>query len=152
MADVHRSAVRLLFEYEGGEIRLRRRQWVAMVAPASDDFAGDQEKQEPRAGAWVDLLDREGRVRYRRLLGENPIAAHVSVYTGDAKRPFEIRKTTPRGDFMIVVADIPDAESVAIYAGDPEVEGHAEAREIARFGLKEGEQRNDDEREKDGPR
>jgi hypothetical protein len=145
MAEFHRSAIRLYFEFEGTDVRLSRRQWVSMIAPASDELPKDSSEQQARAGSWVDLLDRDGRVVYRRVLGESPIAAHVSVYTGDAKQPFENLKTAPRGDFMVVVADIPDAETVAFFAGDPEVEGHAEAHEIARFPLK------DDDRGADEP-
>jgi hypothetical protein len=156
MADFHRSAVRLLFEFEGTNVTLRRRQWVGMVAPASDEFPKDQSEQEPRAGAWIDLLDREGRIVYRRQFGESPIAAHVSVYTGDEKQPFENLKTAPRGDFMVIVADIPDAETIAFYAPDPEVEGHGEAKEIARFRLRDEQQGDepdkDDDRGKDGPK
>jgi hypothetical protein len=149
MAEIYRSAIRLLFEFEGTDVRLVRRQWLAMVAPASDPFPEDVAKAEPRAGAWIDLLDEQGRIVYRRAFGESPIAAHVSVYTGGEKQPFENLKTAPRGDFMVVVADIPSAETVAFFAPDPEVEGHGEAKEIARFALKEREPQDDDPRKGD---
>jgi hypothetical protein len=136
---INRSSVRLLFGYEGREVQLLRKQWLDMVAPASDPIPKEGQEREARAGFWVDLLDSEGRVLYRQVLGENPIAFAVSVYTGDEARPFEMQKLAePRGEFIILVPDLPAAETVALHGSPPEEEGFtAAAEEIARFALKD---------------
>ena len=136
----HRSSIRLLFGYEGRDVRLVRRQWLTMVPPPSDPLPKQGERDEPRAGSWIDLLDREGRVLYRKILGESPIAGSVSVYTGDREHPFSMQKLAePRGEFTVVVPDIPEAESIALIGGPPDEEGFAEATELARFRLKDSD-------------
>ncbi len=135
---IHRSAVRLLFAFEGRDVRLLRKQWLSMVAPPSDRFPKRDERQEPMAGFWVDLLDGEEQVVYRRVFGENPMSAGIAVYTGDKDHPFTMQRTAePKGDFMVVVPDIPEATSVALFGSPPAQEGFAAAEELARFGLKE---------------
>ena|SRR5947207_10884926 len=140
-----RSSIRLLFGYEGREVRLLRKQWLDMIAPPSDPIPKEREEREPRAGFWVDLLDAEGRVLYRKVFGESPIAFAVSVYTGDKERPFQMQKLEdPTGEFIVVVPDLPGAESAALYGSPPEEEGFATAaEEIARFGIKDSDEEVD---------
>ena len=49
---VNRSAVRLLFGYEGREVRLLRKQWLDMIAPPSDPLYHRKNGLTSRNSEW----------------------------------------------------------------------------------------------------
>jgi hypothetical protein len=126
---------RLVFFYEGDNVRLVSRQRVVMKVPPSDPptLKGDQ------AGFWVEVRDSEERVLYRRVM-PNPIASGVEVRSDDPERPLSWRELKePRGSFTLLVPDI-GATSSLVLLGSPGGRGAptGPAKEIARFDLSVG--------------
>lgn len=125
-------ALRLMFSYEGRDVRLVSRQSVEMVTPPSDPIR----VQEGQAGFWYELRDAEGRTLYRRVI-QNPIKFAVEVRSDDPKRPLMWQKVSePRGSFVLLMPDLKQAYTLVLFGSPPEPEAAAEpAKEIARFNL-----------------
>ncbi|MFF7993507.1 hypothetical protein ACFZDG_27420 [Kitasatospora xanthocidica] len=131
--DTH--AVRLIFEYEGTEIRLVSRQRVEMTSPPSDrlDDAGVTQ------GFWAELRDSRSNTLYRRVL-HAPVRHDAEVFSEDpgqsvARIPVE----TPRGAFAVLVPDIAAADYVALVSSPLGREAaFAPAADVARFALRPG--------------
>ncbi len=127
------SAVRLIFSYEGDDIRLISRQRVNVVAPASEPPEGDLER---RAGFWLEVRDEAGQALRRQLM-QDPIRHDVEVFADDPDRSVaRIPLERPSGVFAVLIPEIEEADHVALI-GTPleERPALARAREIARFSL-----------------
>jgi hypothetical protein len=142
-------AYRVVFEYEGDQIRKVSQQRIEMSAPPSHSIEGHQNE----VGFWYELRDANDKPVYRRVI-QNPIQSTAEVFSPDGsivRRPVE----KPRGVFHIVVPEISEAATLVLVgtpqpapvpAGPPADEksrppiprvGTQAAREIARFSLKE---------------
>ncbi|HEV3401408.1 MAG TPA: hypothetical protein VG078_06260 [Acidimicrobiales bacterium] len=127
-------AVRLIFAYEGGDLRLVSRQRVDMVTPPTVAPAG------PAAGGgvWAELRDVRGQVLERRAVPEFP-RPNVEVF-GPAPAPSVSRAPVerPSGAFAVLLPEVAGADHVALLAA-PEPTGPAteagEARELLRVDL-----------------
>ncbi len=130
-----RRALRLIFAYEGFNVRLLSSQRLEMTTPPSDPFPGEEGPRE-QTGFWFELDDANGRPLYRRVL-DNPIKFSVSLLSDDPEHRFTNQMIQdPRGDFMLIVPDLDQAATLALFSS-PEREGYPEpAKEIARFDLK----------------
>lgn len=136
------SALRLVFEYEGENVRLTSIQRVDVVPPPADPpLNGEQ------TGFWYELWDESGRVPYRRVTA-NPIRSSAEVLTDDEERPLAREDTgVMQGTFVLVAPALPEANAVALFASPPGVEGAAQpARLLATFDLT-GKRRGRGERE-----
>jgi hypothetical protein len=141
-------AYRVIFEYEGNEIRKVSQQRVAMTAPPSHSLSAGNE-----VGFWYELHDASDRPLYRRVM-QSPILTSVEVFSPDGsitRHPV----TNPRGAFQVIVPDLPHAVNLVLVATpEPTPEplgssaeerarapiprvGTSPAREIARFSLRE---------------
>jgi len=72
------GAVRLIFEYDGENVRLVSRQHVDMAPPPSDaldGFAGQK-------GFWAELRGADGGLLYRQVM-HDPIRRDVEVFSDD---------------------------------------------------------------------
>lgn len=133
------SVLRLTFSYRGQEIELVSTQAVDMKVPPADALRWD----ERSSGFWVVLRDDGGQPLYRRITAD-PIRTSVEFPSGDPKRPLARQNVaSPEGVFVVLVPDLPQARSVALFSssgagGDAQARTAVAAREIASFDLKRG--------------
>ncbi|WP_406224111.1 hypothetical protein [Streptomyces canus] len=141
----HPHAVRLIFEYEGTDIRLVSRQQVEMTPPPSDRLADQRSAQ----GTWVEVRDAGRNALYRRVL-HDPVRHDAEVFSEDPERSItRVPVETPRGTFAVLVPDIEAADHVAL-VGSPlgRTPGLAPPTEIARFAFRPGPDDDPDARER----
>lgn len=127
-------SLRLTFSYEGSDVRLVSMKSIEMLSPPSDPI----QTQEGQAGFWYELRDAEGLTLYRRVI-QNPIKFASEVRSDNPKRPLEWRKVIePRGDFVLIVPDLPQAKTVKLFSSPLEPEGTLmPASELTHFSLKQ---------------
>lgn len=103
-------ALRLLFEYEGDNVKLVSVQRLNMKAPPPQAPPPDT----PGHGAWFELRDAQGKSMYRRGI-HDLLSGDLEVLSDHAERPLaRVRPAQKRGVFYLVVPDIPEARSVAL--------------------------------------
>jgi hypothetical protein len=129
-----KHSLRLTFTYEAGSVQLNGAQRVAMTPPPSDPLqaAGDA------AGFWVELRDAAGRPLYRRI-HQNPVRFEMEHLTDEADRPLAWGTVDePRGVFVLIVPDLPAAQTVLLFSGPLGSESSGKpASELVRFDLKQ---------------
>jgi hypothetical protein len=133
------GSVRLIFEYDGDDVRLVARQTVDVVAPP-----GDPIEDQDRSGFWVELRARSEDVLYRQVLSD-PGRVHPEVFSPDpavgiARTP----EPQTSGAFSVLVP-AQEAGSHVVLMGSPSPPGsgmprmaaspEAPAEEIARFSI-----------------
>jgi hypothetical protein len=125
------SALRLIFEYEGENVRLTSIQRVELVAPSADSPADGEQ-----SGFWYELRDESGGVLYRRVTA-NPIRSSAEVLTEDEGRPLAREDmAVTQGAFVLVAPVLSEARTIALLASPPGIEGTDQAaRLIATFDL-----------------
>jgi hypothetical protein len=134
-----KRAIRLMFEYEGDQVRLVERWSMEKVIPPSDPT--DARAKRNQSGFWVEVQGARNRTLYR-LVRANPIETSVEVRTGDPDQPLA-RETVdqPRGTFFVLVPDLPGAEDVVLYSSPVDSRdaraATQPARELARFDLRQ---------------
>lgn len=129
------AAVRLIFEYEGTDIRLVSRQRVEMIPPPSDPLREEQDLH----GFWVEVRDAELRPLYRRVM-HPPVRHDAEVFSDDPGRSLaRVPVDEPKGAFAVLVPDIAEADHIALVSS-PLAPGAAlaPATEVARFALGPG--------------
>ena len=103
-------AVRLVFAYNGDEVRLESRQPVVMVAPPSDpvvDF-------DDQTGFWTEVRDAQGVVLHRQIM-HDPVRRDAEVFSPDPDRSIRrVPDERPSGLFWVVVPVVPGADHVAL--------------------------------------
>jgi hypothetical protein len=131
----HPHAVRLIFEYEGTDIRLVSRQRVEMIPPPGDRPADQRSAQ----GMWVEVRDAGRNALYRRVL-HDPVRHDTEVFSDDPERSVaRVPVERPRGTFAVLVPDLEAADHVAFVGSRlGRTPGLAPAAEIARFALRPG--------------
>src|SRR5437867_263827 len=103
-------ALRLLFEYEGNNVKLVSVQRLEMKAPPPQAPPPDV----PGHGAWFELRDREGKSMYRRVI-HDPLSGDLEVPSDNPERPLaRVKAPQKRGIFYLVAPDIPQARKVAL--------------------------------------
>jgi hypothetical protein len=129
------SAVRLIFSYEGNDIKLESRQRVNMVTPPGEPPESGPQEQ---SGFLVEVRDRAGRALRRQFL-HDPIRYDAEVFSDDPEQSVaRIPVERPSGVFVVVVPEMEDADYVALIGTPPEQRAaRGAAREIARFSLAE---------------
>ncbi|GAA0464260.1 hypothetical protein Ade02nite_31200 [Paractinoplanes deccanensis] len=121
-------AVRLVFEYDGDEVRMLSQQRVELTIPSAG---------EPAAGWRAELRTAEGGVLDRRGLPWIPLDAEVFAPGVDGE-PSVRRVPAERrtGVFTVLVPDLPEADHLALVddaGGPPETR---QVREILRVPLR----------------
>ena len=119
-------AMRLIFEYEGNQVRLVSQQPVEMAITGSDIAQVEQ------PGYYVDTRDARDRT-LARVPARNAFSASVEVFPEKPGEPISrVDVAQPRGAFTVVVP-IPE-DAPASRATSP-VEGDTQITELARFPL-----------------
>jgi hypothetical protein len=103
-------SVRLIFSYDGDDVRMESRQPVEMAAPPSDPVEGSQDE----TGFWTEVRDAQGTVLHRRIM-HDPVRREAEVFSPDPGRsivraPIE----RPQGAFAVLVPLVPEADHVAL--------------------------------------
>ncbi|MFB6560825.1 hypothetical protein ACFCYH_18465 [Streptomyces sp. NPDC056400] len=123
--------LRLIFEYEGTDIRLIFRQRVAMAPPMGGSLRECQDIEDP----WVvEVRDAEQQLLYQNVM-PNPIRHDAEVFSDDpdhslARVPVEV----PKGAFEVLIPDVEYADHVA-FISSPSQPQQATAEGEAHFSL-----------------
>lgn len=136
-----KRTLRLTFSYEQSSVQLTDIQRVAMTPPPADPL------QAPKgaAGFWVEVRDAAARPLYRRVT-QNPIRFAAEFPTDESDRPLAWGDLDePRGVFVLVVPDLPAAQTVLLFSSPLGPEGSGKpASELVRFDLKQFLQRKEE--------
>lgn len=123
--------LRLVFAYEGDDVRLLSAERVEMTPLPSDAL----EPVEKAAGFWYELRDGAERTLYRRI-AQNPMRTSAELLTDDPDRPLRrVEIPDPGGEFVLLTPDLDDAQTL-VFVGSPSGRAATESRELARFPLK----------------
>jgi hypothetical protein len=127
-----RGAIRLIFEYDGDEVRLVSRQRVDMFVPPTDELEG----YEGRQGVWVEIRGADGSTLHRRVL-HDPVRRDVEVFSEDpAQSIMRSPVERPAGTFFVIVPDLAGADHLALMNSRPGPPGsRAAATEMLRVPL-----------------
>ena len=124
-----RGAIRLIFEYDGDEIRLISRQHVDMLVPPTDALEGYEGQQ----GFWTEVRDTDGNTLHRQILTD-PIRRDAEAFSDDpAQSISRVPVERPAGVFVVVVPDLDTADHVALMNNPP---GPSELRTAASESLR----------------
>ncbi len=119
----HRKVLRLTFEYERDKVVLKEVQRVEMLVPASDPV----KEMRTCFGSWVDLVDSDGRVLFRRAFYLPPQQS-VEVFSPEPGRsPSRFNPPAHKGVFVVVVPDSEEGAGVALYHVPPVIDTTAES-------------------------
>ncbi len=103
-------AVRLIFAYDGDEVRLESRQPATMLAPAGDAVEGFDD----HTGFWTEVRDAQGTVLHRQIL-HDPMRSAAEVFSPDPDRSIRrVPDERPSGVFWVVVPVVPGADHVSL--------------------------------------
>jgi hypothetical protein len=129
-----KHALRLTFSYERSNVQLNAVQRVTMRPLPADPLQVPQNA----AGFWVELRDAADRPLYRRVT-QNPVRFAAEFPTGESDRPLAWGDLDePRGAFVLVVPDLPAAQTVLLFSSPLGSEGSGKpASELVRFDLKQ---------------
>lgn len=110
-----RRAIRLVFEYEGDEVRLVSQSRIEKVLPQTDQSADALEFR----GTWSEVRDADGATLDRRVLVD-PMPRDAEVFPEQLGA--EIRREPlerPSGVFTLLVPDVEGADHVAVLSNSP---------------------------------
>jgi hypothetical protein len=110
-----RRAIRLVFEYEGDEVRLVSQARIEKVLPQTDQSADASESR----GTWSEVRDADGVTLDRRVLVD-PMPRDAEVFPEQlgeeiGREPIE----HPSGVFTVLVPDLAGADHVAVLSNAP---------------------------------
>jgi hypothetical protein len=128
------SAVRLIFEYEGDDVRLVSSQAVDMVVPPGDPVAADTTPP----GVLAEVRQADGTTLYRKSVGQL-LRSDVEVFSDDPARSITRAPVDrPSGTFVLVIPDDEAADHLALVANSPEAGARMATRELLRVPLGSG--------------
>ncbi|XES78099.1 MAG: hypothetical protein ACBZ72_04295 [Candidatus Bathyarchaeia archaeon] len=134
------NALRLTFEYDRDKIRLVNRHSVNMIVPPPTTTP----LTEKHSGFWIEIKDSEGKVLFSRV-EYNPIQYDTEIFLGTANKNIVRRPILhPQGTFVLLVPDLPEAESIDLVSSPLDAKrAHEPAKKLASFALKEKRQKGD---------
>ena len=113
------GVVRLVFEYEGDDVRLLSRRRVDMLAPPSDTLKGHERQQ----GFWAEVRSADGSTLYRHVMPD-PVRRDVEVFSNDPEQSISrVPVDRPVGVFTLLVPETKGAEYLALVRSAPELTG-----------------------------
>jgi hypothetical protein len=118
--------LRLTFAYDGNDVKLVRSQRVAMVTPPSVTPA----PEKGHSGYWFEVRDVKGARLYHRAV-HDPIRTDVEVFSDDPVQTItRVPIAKPKGQFTLLVPDLPDAHSFHLFGTPAGAKGLAPSREL----------------------
>lgn len=135
------KALRLMFSYDGDDVKLISQQRTEMMVPPSDPLKGYGKHK----GFWAELKNERDKTLYRHVM-HNPTRNDAEVFPETPGQSIS-REPAPKrkGVFVVVVPDTGKGEEVTLSRSSPEGRGPASgllalaskpASEIMRFKLK----------------
>ncbi len=126
--------LRLTFAYDQDQIRLIRSQRVEMIAPPSVT----PPPQANQAGYWFEVRDSNGNLIYHRVI-HDPIRTDLEVFSDDPTQSItRIPNPNPRGEFTLLVPDLPAANSFTFHGVPPQAKTpFAPSQELLRYSFDE---------------
>jgi hypothetical protein len=128
-------AIRLVFEYDGDDVRLVSRARIDKVLPQTDQSADATSYR----GTWSEVRDGDGVTLDRRVLVD-PMPRDAEVFPEQLGE--EINREPidhPSGVFTLLVPDLAGADHVAVLSNSPSQAGvrsaEAEPSELVRVDL-----------------
>ena len=114
-ADKPTHAIRMTFEFDGGDVKLVSQQRVEMTLPASDPVQG----HEGQKGFWYELRNAQNRTLFRRV-AHPPMRPDVEVFSPDPNKTLS-RQPAPnrKGVFVALVPDNAEGQDVVLSASPP---------------------------------
>ena len=110
--------LRATFAYRGDRIALIGSRRVQMIAPPS--VTPPPEKGQ--SGYWFEVRAADGSLLFHRGL-HAPIRVDVEVFADDEKQSItRVPIAEPRGEFELLIPDLPGAQSFVLYGPPPKVE------------------------------
>ncbi len=110
---IARNAVRLIFEYEGDQVRLVSQQPLATAKPVHDFALSDT------PGYFVDTRDLAGQT-LARIPAPNAFASDMEVFPEDHSEPIvRVPVEQPRGAFTVVIDAPQQATHVSVVRVEP---------------------------------
>ena len=128
------SALRVTFSYRGRDIAVAGTRKVRMIVPRP--VSPPPEKGQ--SGYWAEVRAADGKLLFHCVLN-NPVRVDVEVFShGEGQSITRVPVAEPRGEFEVLLPDLPEAESVVIYGppAEPRLQA-APARELVRVGFDE---------------
>jgi hypothetical protein len=122
MPSPYTHTLRITFAHDGPNLEIVRVQRVAMRAPATLPQAG-----ENQAGYWLEVRDSKGALLYHRPIID-PTRRHIESYGEEPGAPMQRHAATgDRGEFEVLVPDLPDAQTFRLHGPTPAPAGMAAA-------------------------
>jgi|GEM_PF-5481651 len=129
------KSLRLKFRYRGMSVELIEKRATDATAVATSPVSG----YDGQSGFWYELRDGSGTVIYRQ------VARHPIQFTIEAHDPganpahFQVPVADPSGWFMVIVPELPEAQTVALVGSLPANGriGRGAAVELAQFRIAE---------------
>jgi hypothetical protein len=126
------TALRVTFTYRGDEIAAAGMRKVRMVVPGT--VSAPPEKGQ--SGYWIEVRAADGKLLFHRVL-HSPVRVDVEVFShGEGPSITRVPVAEPRGQFEVLVPDLPGADSLVLYGppADPRLQA-VPARELVRVGF-----------------
>jgi hypothetical protein len=131
------KALRLIFRFEGKDVRLVSQTPVEKILPPTDPLS----EYEGEQGFWVEVRSRQDETLHRRVM-HDPLQQDLEVFSPDSERSvFRAPVETPSGIFTVLVPDLDEADHVALMSSTTTARGReaaagGPATELARFSLR----------------
>ena len=126
-------AYRINLSYEGRAVKLQSARRLEMITPPSIHIDG----AEKESGSWFTLINRQGRVLYRRPMG-NPFGGTREMLGAIDQEFGQVNVTSTSGIIELLVPDLPEAVSLMIHASETAGEhAHGAARPVAQVSMTE---------------
>jgi hypothetical protein len=110
--------LRVTFAYRGDRIALAATRRVQMIAPPSVA----PPPQTGQSGYWFEVRAADGSLLFHRGL-HAPIRVDVEVFSDEGRQSIaRVPVAEPRGEFEVLVPDLPGAQSFVLYGPPPKVE------------------------------
>lgn len=103
-------SVRLIYSYDGDDVRLESTQPIEMLAPPGEAV----ESAESRTGFWTEVRDAQGGVLHQQSLPD-PVRRDVEVFSpGSDQSISRVPLDRPRGAFAVLIPMVSGADHVAL--------------------------------------
>jgi len=113
--------LRALFTYRGKTLAFAGSTRVDMIAPP----AVTAPPEKDHSGYWFEVRDADGTLLYHRVL-HDPIRIDVEVFADDPKQTItRIPIAEPRGEFEVLVPDVPAARTFVLWGPPPDARDQA---------------------------
>lgn len=117
---IQKRARKVMVEYDGSNFNVVSDKKVEMAPPPSDAIEGYQDQ----TGFWYSVADRNGRVLYRRVLGESLFSGIEVFARGATEKLYRLDKPLSKVTLVLVFPDLPVGVRLDVFGSARNFEGH----------------------------